>query len=330
MKRSDITTIGHRRPAPATIGGGPPATRATRADPAPAAEWCLVLEEDRRPDLLVVPMTDGIARVIVDERSLVLAAFAALLADTPAGWAFLEAMDGGTGPVPDFPPEGWESDPPPRFLSAIPIGPLPAPDIDHRWIREAILQICEHAERAGHGMPRSPREFKAYAERVFNEAVPGIFVGIVCDGAVASRRALEEAARMIGAGVQTWPMVLHGAILTVQEMADRCPKLEAVIQKTQYRREDAADRQGQLDSQAAAMRDSKRAKLVPRDEWIVGRYARERSKHQAGEYGNVPAMEAVIDQWNREGIGRPIANVKTVRRILKARGIDPAAPDATP
>ena len=113
-------------------------------------------------------------------------------------------------------------------------------------------------------------------------------------------------------------------------MADRCPKLEAVIQKTQYRREDVAEREAGPDSRAAAMRESKRAKLIDRDEWIVGRYARERSKHQAGEYGNVPTMEAVVDEWNRAGIGRRIANVKTVRRILKARGIDPAAPDATP
>lgn len=311
MTESNTTIIEHRHPAP-------------------AVEWCLVLEEDRRPDLLVVPMTDGIARVIVDERSLVMATFSAMLADTPAGWAFLEAMDDGTGFVPPDTPEGWGENAPPHFLPAIGVGTLPAPGIDRRAIREALLQVCWHAERDGRSIPKTMDEFKAYAETVFNEAVRGIFIGIVCDGAVVSRRPLEEAARLIDLAVPTWIWVLHGAILAVQEMADRCPRLETVIQKTQYQREDFADRREELNDRAAAMRDSKGAKLAARDEWIVGRYRSERSKHQAGEYGNVPAMEAVVGQWNRAGIGRAIANVKTVRRILKARGIDPEAPNATP
>ncbi len=304
---------------------------------APAVEWCLVLEEDRRPDLLVVPMTDGIARVIVDRGALAMATYAAMLAKTPAANAFLWSMDFGS----EIEPDPWEChgiECPGPFLRDTGIGLLPGISIENRWVQEVFRRINEHSSGIEFDRIDSKKKLedyckqavRKYAETVFNHAVRRIFVGIVCDGAVVSRRPLEEAARMICAGVPTWPLVIHGAILTVQEMADRCPKLEAVIQKTQYRREDVAEREAGPDSRAAAMRESKRAKLIDRDEWIVGRYARERSKHQAGEYGNVPTMEAVVDEWNRAGSGRRIANVKTVRRILKARGIDPAAPDATP
>jgi len=252
-------------------------------------------------DLANPPMTGGAVVVLIDAGSWVLVKAAAVVADTPLCRTFLS--------------------------SAKAVGLL-ATEMG-RLEQSGRQDFKCHAAAVNPAALCSKKLLAKFAAAVFEEEVPRMLVAIYCDGA-RIKGATEETAQMILRSQPGWGVFLLGAAKSVMELADRFPRMESEIQKIQYRREDVADRQDQLEAQAAAMRDSKNVKNAKRDEWIVGRYARERSKHQAGEYGNVPTMEAVVDQWNRAGIGRQIANVKTVRRILKAHGIDPAAPNATP
>jgi len=288
---SALALSGQQVPATATGDG--------RSSP-PEVNWLLVMEGDDPTAWLTKPPDDDTVWVCAYEEDLTLAGISALVADTPACRSFYDSVSSAMNPAV-FPFGNRKS----------------STERAHRIMRNHF-ELTEAAELVVRAM------------ELFADSVPRIFVAIVCGGVIGSRRALEEVTRRIGLADESWVGMLEGACITVEEISDRCPKLESIIQKIQYRREDVADRREELEDRAAAMRDSKGAKLAARDEWIVDRYRGERSKHQADEFGNVPAMEAVVGQWNRAGIGRAIANVKTVRRILKARGIDPQAPNATP